>query len=48
MIRTVIRFLGTLWGWLTIAALTAGLSLLAIDAQDRYRTALDLRVWRDK
>lgn len=46
MIKRVIRFFATLWGWFAIAALTAGLSFLAIDAQARHAAALDLRAWQ--
>ena len=45
MSRKWMSFFGTIWGWLVVAAVIGGVGLLMIDAQERYRTDLDLRVW---
>lgn len=45
MIRKCVRFFSTILGWLAVAVVIGLVSLLIIDAQERHRTDLDLRVW---
>jgi hypothetical protein len=42
----ILRFFGTVWGWLTIAVVTALWALAILTARDNERTDFNLRVWQ--
>jgi hypothetical protein len=41
----VLRFLGTVWGWLAIALITAAWALTILIGRENERTDFNLRVW---
>lgn len=41
----LLRFFGTVWGWLMIAVLTSVWALTILMARENERTDFNLRVW---
>jgi hypothetical protein len=42
---TILRFLGTVWGWLLIALITSSCTLVMLVSRENERTDFNLRVW---
>ena len=41
----ILRFFGTVWGWLILALIPALWALTILSARDNERTDFNLRVW---
>ena len=42
---TILRFMGSVWGWLLIALITSSCALVILVSRENERADFNLRVW---